>query len=73
MSAGFNALDFRNLFGDSLIGKSIITEAIGTYPGGIAKVVELDPDPKAPEIVIQVFHPTFGEIGIFDYERVRFA
>lgn len=57
-------------FGAGLIGKIVMTEAIGEYPGGPAEVIELEPDPNAPEIVFQVRHATFGEIGVFDHELV---
>lgn len=56
-----------------LIGRSINTESIGDYPGGVAVVTELFPDRAAPEIVFQVKHPTFGEIGVFAQEEVSFA
>lgn len=54
--------------GEELVGRHVMTEALGEYPGGRAKVVELTPDPEAPEIVYQVVHPTFGAIGVFESE-----
>jgi hypothetical protein len=57
-------------FGKSLIGGTVNTIPMGEYPGGLAEVIELEPDPAAPEIVFQVKHPTFGEIGVFGYEPV---
>lgn len=56
--------------GARLIGRQIHTPPMGEYPGGIVTVVALTPDPDAPEIVLQVKHPTFGEIGVFESERV---
>jgi len=56
--------------GSALIGRTVLTNPMGEYPGGYAEVLELEPDPEAPEIVFQVKHPTFGEIGVFGYERV---
>lgn len=59
-----------NRYGPSLIGQRVYTQAMGEYPGGIATVTEIEPDPNAPEIVFQVEHPTFGSIGVFEYEKV---
>lgn len=59
-----------DIHGTSLIGQRIETEAIGEYPGGIAIVTELAPDPQAPEIVFTVQHPSYGDIGVFDWELV---
>jgi len=56
--------------GSSLIGRTLITSAMGDYPGGLAKVTQINPDPAAPEISIQVEHPSFGSIGIFENELV---
>lgn len=57
--------------GQSLVGKKIVTPAMGDYPGGVATVIEIAPDFTAPEIVFDVEHPTFGKIGVFEYEQVR--
>ena len=59
-----------DIHGTSLIGQRVETEPIGEYPGGIAIVTELTPDPQAPEIVFTVQHPTFGPMGVFDWELV---
>jgi hypothetical protein len=53
-----------------LIGRHICTQAFGHYPGGVAEIIAVEPDPACPEIVLQVKHPTFGEIGVFDFEEV---
>ena len=52
------------------IGDLVYTHPMGEYPGGPAEVIEIDPDPAAPEIAFNVRHPTFGEIGVFEYEEV---
>lgn len=67
------AIQMRAIHMDGLIGRKINTEEIGDYPGGVAEVIQLLPDPNAPEIVFLVRHPSFGEIGIFEYEEVSFA
>ncbi len=59
-------------FGTNLIGREIVTEPFGDWPGGIAKVTELTPDPKAPEIVFQVYQCPGRSIGVFDFEEVEF-
>ena len=60
------------LWGKKLIGQKVLTEQIGSYPGGVATIIELAPDPAAPEIVFEVEHPTFAEIGVFEWEDVLF-
>lgn len=59
--------------GRALIGKRVITPAMGDYPGGLSTVVEIAPDFTAPEIVFDVEHPTYGRIGVFEHEQVRLA
>lgn len=54
--------------GKALIGRTVTTEKIGDYPGGPAKVIWIQPDTSAPEIVYRVLHPTFGKMGVFDRE-----
>ena len=65
-----NAADAVCRYGQKLIGKEILTEAIGEYPGGWATVKALNEDPSAPDIVINVILPMFGPMGVFDYETV---
>lgn len=55
-------------WGKKLIGRRVVTIAIGEYPGGVATVTEILPDPGAPEIVFQVKHPTYGPMGVFNFE-----
>jgi len=60
------------MFGDKLIGQLVGTQAVGEYPGGIATILDLGTDPGAPEIVFNVNRHGWGEIGVFDHERVVF-
>lgn len=62
------AIQLRAIHMINLIGKQVMTEPMGEYPGGVAKVTKLFPDPSAPEIVFQVKHPSFGRIGVFANE-----
>lgn len=57
--------------GKKLIGLNVMTKRFGEYPGGVAEVIEIEPDPESPEIVFQVRHPNFGEIGVFEFESVE--
>lgn len=65
------AIRLVKVYGPKLIGQQVDTPAMGDYPGGIALVTEIEPDPNAPEIVFQVEHPTFGGVGVFENEQVR--
>jgi hypothetical protein len=73
-------------FGDQLIGKTIETIPYGAWPGGFAKVIEIAPDPNAPEIVMTVKAEEFNtlvtlriergdlysdEIGVFENEQIN--
>nr|VFK46589.1 MAG: hypothetical protein BECKTC1821E_GA0114239_10675 [Candidatus Kentron sp. TC] len=51
--------------GDKLIGKTIRTRKEGIYPGGDATVIDIDPDPDEPNIVMMVHLPGWdnGEDG----------
>lgn len=58
------------LLDNILIGKKICSMAMGDYPGGFAKIVEVFPDHNAPEIVFNVHNKSYPEImGIFNYEE----
>jgi hypothetical protein len=46
------------------------TQAAGEYPGGVATVVRLAPDPKAPGVVFQVHLGQWGELGVSGQEDV---
>jgi hypothetical protein len=64
------ANELVELYGTTLINRWILTEAIGSYLGGIAQIIALTPDENASEIPIQVNHPICGKIGIFEHETV---
>lgn len=55
---------------EAALGDTLITEPMGEWPGGVARVTEFHPDPAAPEIVMTVEGEGLGEIGVFEYERV---
>lgn len=62
---------------EDLAGRTVQTPRAGDYPGGAAIVIEVAPDPAAPEIVFNVFHPTWrdesgrsGVIGVLAHEEV---
>lgn len=63
--------------GKRLIGRKVLVSAMGSYPGGCVTVVELHPDPGAPDISFNVRHDdgwtdAFGHntMGIFEWENV---
>lgn len=63
-----------SLYGTALIGKQILTPALGDYPGGWATVTEINPDENAPDIPFMVDNPSWiyagdGRIGILEYEQ----
>jgi hypothetical protein len=61
-----------NISGPNLIGKLVNTMAIGDWQGGPCEVTEVDPDPAAPEIVMNVRHLDGGdEIGVFEDEDIQ--
>jgi hypothetical protein len=61
-------------YGKSLIGRKVVTQAVGAWPGGPATVTQVRHDKNAPEIVFMVkslnakIHLTHGEMGVFDHE-----
>ncbi len=63
-----NARIAVEVLGGSLVGKFVTTEPVGSYIGGRAKVVELNPDPAAPEIVMTVRHPSWTHEGTDNQE-----
>lgn len=73
LAATVSAKGLVKAHGQNLVGKKVVTPAMGEYPGGVATVTEIAPDPNAPQIVFEVEHSTFGRIGVFEYERVRLA
>lgn len=76
-----NAREFVDMWGEKLIGRAVNTDSWGgSYPGGPAIVIAIHPDPKAPEIVMTVEHPTwrhpvegFSDMGIFEHEELSLA
>jgi hypothetical protein len=68
--------ELRAHYGDELIGRLIVTEPYGAFPGGPAKVLELYDDSNAPEIVLYVRYlyrdivatNENGELGVFENE-----
>lgn len=74
------ASDAVKQFGDQLIGRDIITARYGDWQGGRARVLKLNPDKAAPEIVMTVkairtsrydSRTNIGEeIGVFDHEEI---
>ena len=67
-----NAKFLVGKMGQALVGRLVVTPAVGDYPGGIRRVVEIAPDPEAPEIVFNVEYDgsEFGVMGIFEHESV---
>ncbi len=65
-------------YGKSLIGQSILTQAVGKYPGGVAKVINLG-DKCDTSIVMNVFNEDWRdedgnqEMGVFNWEAVAFS
>ncbi len=56
------------LMGEDLVGWTVLTAPMGDYSGGEAVVCGVNPDPAAPEIVIEVKHPIEGVMGVFEHE-----
>jgi hypothetical protein len=56
--------------GDKLLGKQVNTPAIGEYPGGVATVIGIAPQAKAPEIAFQVNLGQWGKMVVFGHEDV---
>lgn len=70
-------------YGDSLLDKKIFAQPYGFWPGGVATIIAIQPDEKAPEIAFTVRGEgeavrraiergdlDHNEIGVFDYEQV---
>lgn len=72
-----NAKDLVAEFGEKLVGRIVLTAAMGEYPGGFAQVVEINPDPMAPEIVFNAQNSAWMDdwgsniIGVFEDEDVE--
>jgi len=76
-----NAAKLVSSLGSALLGRHVMADPVGGrfgYPGGLAVVIEINPDPNAPEIVCNVRHATWredcacsGEVGIFEWENLQ--
>jgi len=67
------------VLGLAKLGREIFTLPMGAWPGGVCQIVEHEPDPAAPEIVMTVEHATAPDplgdnnpwrIGVFGHETV---
>ena len=56
--------------GNKLLGKQVNTPAMGEYPGGVATVIGIAPETKAPEIAFQVNLSQWGKMVVFGHEDV---
>ena len=57
--------------GNKIIGVTVVTPAVGDYPGGPAMITELYPDPGALEVVFMVDNPLWPDtIGILTLEDI---
>lgn len=65
-----NAKQLAQLFGDKLVGRWVITEPIGSWKGGKARVFAMSLDTAAPELVFNVSQETGTTIGVFEIEQV---
>ena len=66
-----NVKYLKSVLGQRLVGRQVVTEAIGFWPGGLAEVIDIEPDPEAPDIVFRVRSSVYGEVGIFEGETVE--
>lgn len=65
------AADLVSAHGPHLLGRRVTTQPMGAWEGGDCDVVQLEPDPNAPEIAFQVRRATDGAtIGVFAREPV---
>ena len=64
-----NAKSLVDKLGERLIGVEVTTQAMGEWPGGVARVITIYPDSACPEIVFEVGN-THGCIGVFAEESV---
>jgi hypothetical protein len=65
--------EFVKLYGGDLVGRWVTTEAVGQCVGSLAKILELNPDPHAPEFVLLVYHMTYDcKMCVSHYEQISF-
>ena len=55
---------------NTLLGKKVNTPAMGEYPGGVATVIGIAHETKAPEIAFQVNLGHWGKMVVFGHEDV---
>ena len=73
----YSAADVVKKYGKSLVGKRVMTQAVGEWPGGEAIVTKVRHDKNAPEIVCLVrscnakVNKQFGEMGCFHDEQME--
>jgi len=64
-----NAAELSVAYGNRLVGARAFTSALSRWQGDVATIIEIQPDPAAPEIPLQVKHAQTGEeIGVFGDE-----
>lgn len=65
------------IFGIGLVGLTVDTPAMGSYPGGKAEVLRIEKHPSMLEIAFYVQHPTWKDLNgssvtaIFDGEDIN--
>jgi hypothetical protein len=81
--AQFDGVSARKLVAEvgakKLVGKRVMTQKFGDWPGGPAIITEVGHDKNAPEISFLVKHDTWrgldelddGIMGVFSYEVVK--
>ena len=63
------AAELSAAFGRRLVGSTAFTSVVGQWNGGMATIIELQPDAAAPEIPFQIKSAETGEeIGVFGDE-----
>lgn len=63
------AAEITVAYGHRLVGATVFTSVVGKWNGGMARVIEIQPDAEAPEIPLQIKHCDSGEeIGVFGDE-----
>lgn len=55
-----------------LVGRRVYTFPMGCWTGGVCTIIEVAPDPNAPDIAFQVRRDSdCAEIGVFGFEDVE--
>lgn len=64
-----NAAELSVAYGNRLVGAKAFTSVLSRWQGDVGTIIEIQPDPAAPEIPLQVKHAETGEeIGVFGDE-----